>query len=52
MIINHSQNKRWKLGDRPAPLAIVMEPTRELCLQVYDQGRKLADGKSFALITF
>lgn len=34
---------------RPAPYAIVIEPTRELCSQVYEQGRKLADGEYFTV---
>jgi superfamily II DNA/RNA helicase len=33
-----SQNRK------PAPAAIIIEPTRELCMQVYEQGVKLADG--------
>lgn len=28
----------------PSPYAIIIEPTRELCSQVYEQGRKLANG--------
>jgi superfamily II DNA/RNA helicase len=29
----------------PMPIAIVIEPTHELCAQVYEQFRKLADGR-------
>nr|CAD2176098.1 unnamed protein product [Meloidogyne enterolobii] len=28
----------------PVPLAVIIEPTRELCIQVYDQFRKFANG--------
>ncbi|CAK5055807.1 unnamed protein product [Meloidogyne enterolobii] len=28
----------------PVPLAVIIEPTRELCVQVYDQFRKFANG--------
>lgn len=28
----------------PTPYAIIIEPTRELCFQVYEQGRKFANG--------
>lgn len=30
--------------DKPSPYAIIIEPTRELCSQVYEQGRKFAYG--------
>lgn len=30
--------------EKPAPYALVIEPTRELCNQVYEQGRKFAFG--------
>lgn len=29
---------------RPSPFAIIVEPTRELCGQIAEQGRKFADG--------
>lgn len=30
--------------DKPSPYAIIIEPTRELCNQIYEQGRKFAHG--------
>lgn len=34
----------------PSPYVIVIEPTRELCLQVHEQGRKFANGFFFISI--
>ncbi|KAI1693206.1 DEAD/DEAH box helicase domain-containing protein [Ditylenchus destructor] len=34
---------------KPAPYAIIIEPTRELCLQVYEQGRKFANNTGILL---
>jgi len=31
--------------EKPSPYAIIVEPTRELCLQVYEIGRKFANGR-------
>lgn len=36
-----TQNK-W--SSKSAPYAIIVEPTRELCAQVAEQGRKFANG--------
>ncbi|KAL7074099.1 hypothetical protein ACQ4LE_006596 [Meloidogyne hapla] len=41
-ILSTPEFKRTHPG--PAPLAIIIEPTRELCIQVYNQFRKFADG--------
>jgi len=32
---------------RVCPYALIIEPTRELAIQLYDQARKLADGNLF-----
>jgi len=38
-----------KRGSKAVPYAIVVEPTRELTMQVYEQGRKLASGTDVAV---
>jgi len=39
-----------KRAGKPSPYAIILEPTRELTVQVYEQGRKLAMGE-FSLMS-
>lgn len=43
-VINLERGGSLKERGAPAPYAIIVEPTRELCGQVYEQGRKLANG--------
>lgn len=37
---------------RVCPYALIIEPTRELAIQLYEQARKLADGYSLFIIWF
>ena len=46
--IIHMINKyprKTEILPKPAPFAIIIEPTREVCMQVCEQGEKLSDGK-------
>lgn len=46
MIIKKKEANKGNEGllGKSAPYAIIVEPTRELCAQVSEQGRKFADG--------
>lgn len=43
-MLKHNVERSYEALGRPAPYGIIVEPTRELCSQVYEQGRKLANG--------
>lgn len=34
--------------DKPSPYALIIEPTRELCAQICEQGRKFAYGSNLS----
>lgn len=46
MVLNKKEANKGNEGPlgKAAPYAIIVEPTRELCAQVSEQGRKFSDG--------
>lgn len=50
ILFTNENANQGQYGAKPAPLALIIEPTRELTLQVHEQGRKFASGMQYMTI--